>query len=241
MSLAFALILNATVAAPASLPTAIVQGPDLQAAFVTAYGEAKRHHVTLRQNSASQPSGFTLTPQALIHDEAGFFLVALARNDQDCHACASGLALTAFANVHGKPGKITGRLPFVESGTGLTQGMSWLVSTGLTRYPALRIDTGWTGQGCASDGFILVELATVPVVRADYVALTKDDMENDCCRVHMTGKLMLGTAGDRFAVRYSGWTRPAGHRRQPINRTVTWHMKDGRFVADATVVGDLTC
>jgi len=233
MSAAAALLLAAAISVPDA--TIVRQGSTLQAAFTAAYGEARHHRMTTGDDD------YTLTPSALIRTKAGFVLVADAYNEAGCHACMSGLAMTTFADVDGKPGKITGRLPFEPGGYGSETRATWTIERRLTRYPALLIEGGWGGQGCTSHGPTLVELTPErPIERLAYLAFAKDDTEADCWRIHAVGTVVPGRQGVSFAMRYRGWTWPAGHRHVPLNRTVTYRLKNGKFVPDSPV-DDLTC
>lgn len=236
MSAAAAFLMAAAVATR-PLPTMMHGGPALVAAFKAAYGEASQHRL-----ADEAGNDYTLTPSALIRTAEGFFLVAAADNDAGCHACFAGIAVTAFANDHGHLGRVTGRIPVYAGGDGSDAPAGWRIDTRLMGEPALLIEGGWEGTGCRGHGVGVVELAAQPVVRLEYLALTRDqeDIGDAYGSEHIVGHVVPRHDDGGFVVRYSGWTKPGGHRRVPVDITVTYHLKGDRFVPDKTV-DDLRC
>ena len=201
--------------------------PQARAVFARVYGS----EISVDRTIDGRPDSntYTYSPRTLLETRTGFFLIANAENASGCHACSSGIAVTGLAKADGKPGDVISTLPLVEGGTGSQTLPDLIMESRLLTEPAIRVQGGWGGQGCASTGFTLVSLSVDgPHQTSDFIPLSWRIKDSLLAPEDIRAHFDKVQPGQQFRVTYSGWKMVRG-RKIPYRRAVIFRMTNGKF------------
>lgn len=188
--------------------------PELQAAFIAAFGHAAPFVVAASGPDFSkslQGSRLTYTPSGLEPVAPGIVALISAGTlvEGQCHACHGTLAIH-YLKQTGKDFSLLGAWPAIGGGAAYGQAATWSMRDDLDDVPLLITKEDDGGQGCYQTWADLIALTPQrPIVRAGVALATKYVPQTDetAHGYDLKATLVPVERGKVFAAQYSGTER----------------------------------
>lgn len=208
------------VAAERQVAEAAAATPELDAAFLAAFGQ--KSPATRTVDREGEKVTLIYRPLKLLTLGDRFVLVSGGRVSEGCHLCVGSLAI---AYLRRRPGGFSadGFWPEAADGKSWGEPPDWSLRNDLFPNPSIEARGGGTQSGCTFEQADLIELTPdKPVVRARSILTGYDDSgEGDGHGRSIDGKFRALIPGTAFAADYSG----------AVRTSVTWRRVGEAYAA----------